>query len=105
VLEWSAEVMGDGFAGCHLVVGLGETEQEMIERIQKVRDLGARTHLFSFWPEEGSLMENEKPCPAPQYRRVQMAKIYYRHKYSRYEDMKFNEKRPSYRFWYKKGFV
>ena len=92
VLEWSAEVMGDGFAGCHLVVGLGETEQEMIERIQKVRDLGARTHLFSFWPEEGSLMENEKPCPAPQYRRVQMARYIIDNEYGRYEDMKFNEK-------------
>jgi biotin synthase-related radical SAM superfamily protein len=92
VLEWACEVMGDGYAGCHLVVGLGETEQEMIETIQKVRDLGARTHLFSFWPEEGSMMEKEKPCPAPQYRRVQFARYLIDNQIARYEDMKFNEK-------------
>jgi lipoyl synthase len=92
VLEWACEVMGDGYAGCHLVVGLGETEQEMIETIQKVRDLGARTHLFSFWPEEGSMMEKEKPCPAPQYRRVQFARYLIDNKIARYGDMKFNEK-------------
>jgi biotin synthase-related radical SAM superfamily protein len=92
VLEWACDVMGDGYVGCHLIVGLGETEQEMIETIQKVRDLGARTHLFSFWPEEGSMMEKEKPCPAPQYRRVQFARYLIDNKIARYEDMKFNEK-------------
>jgi len=92
VLEWACDVMGDGYVGCHLIVGLGETEQEMIETIQKVRDLGARTHLFSFWPEEGSMMEKEKPCPAPQHRRVQLARYLIDNKIARYEDMKFNEK-------------
>jgi len=92
VLEWCADVMGDGYAGCHLIVGLGETEQEMVETIQKVKDLGARTHLFSFWPEEGSLMEKEKPCPAPQYRRVQMARYLIDNDLSRYDYMEFNEK-------------
>ena len=92
VLEWACHVMGDGYAGCHLVVGLGESEQEMIETIQRVRDMVARTHLFSFWPEEGSMMEREKPCPAPQYRRVQFARYLIDNGLSRYEDMKFNEK-------------
>ncbi len=92
VLQWCAEVMGDGYVGCHLIVGLGETEREMVEIIQKVRDIGARTHLFSFYPEEGSLMEKEKPCPAPQYRRVQMARYLIDNGLSRYEDMKFNER-------------
>ncbi|MCS7083355.1 MAG: radical SAM protein [Aquificaceae bacterium] len=92
VLEWACSVMGDGHAGCHLVVGLGETEQEMIEAIQRVRDLGARTHLFSFWPEEGSMMEKERPCPAPQFRRVQMARYLIDNSISRYENMSFNER-------------
>ncbi len=92
VLEWCADVMGDGYAGCHLIVGLGETEREMVELIQRVRDLGARTHLFSFYPEEGSLMEKERPCPAPQYRRVQMARYLIDNSIARYEDMSFNER-------------
>jgi len=92
VLEWCADVMGEGRVGCHLIVGLGETEEEMVRTIQRVRDLGGRTHLFSFWPEEGSLMEKEKPCPAPQYRRVQMARYLIDAGLTRYENMEFNER-------------
>ena len=39
-LERSVEIMGPYKAGAHLIVGLGETEQEMIATIQRAHDLG-----------------------------------------------------------------
>lgn len=74
VLDWCVEVFGAGLAGAHLVVGLGETEREMIAAIQDVRDRGAETHLFSFHPEEGSRLQSVSPPPVGQYRRVQLAR-------------------------------
>ena len=38
VLERARPIFGEGNIGCHLIVGLGETEKEMIKAIQKVRD-------------------------------------------------------------------
>lgn len=54
--EEALEIFGKRKAGVHLIVGLGETEREMIETIQKAYDMGGCTHLFSFFPECNSLL-------------------------------------------------
>ncbi len=74
VLDWGVEVFGSRRAGCHLVVGLGETEEQMVGAIQEVRDRGGVTHLFSFFPEEGSPLATWPQPPLGQYRRVQLAR-------------------------------
>jgi biotin synthase len=68
------EIYGNGNAGVHLIVGLGENEKEMVEAIQRASDMGGRTHLFSFYPEQGSQMEEQPPAPIGQYRRIQLAR-------------------------------
>ncbi len=40
-VETAVGIFGRGMVGAHLVVGLGETEQEMVETIQKLHDAGA----------------------------------------------------------------
>ena len=67
-------IFGDGNAGSHFVAGMGETEEQMVAAIQKVRDLGGWTHLFSFFPEADSQMKDH-PMPAmDHYRRIQLAR-------------------------------
>lgn len=91
ILEEAVRVFGRYKVGVHLIVGLGETEQEMIATIQRAHDMGAHTHLFSFFPESGSLMENHPQPPYGQYRRVQLARYIINQGYGRYEQMDFNE--------------
>lgn len=67
-------VFGRYMAGIHLIVGLGETEQEMVQTIGRAYEMGAMTHLFSFFPEEGSLLQSRLQPPLGQYRRIQMAR-------------------------------
>ncbi len=74
VVRMAAEVFGEFYAGIHLIVGLGETEKEMVEAIQRGQDISAHTHLFSFFPEKGSPMENHPPPSLGQYRRIQLAR-------------------------------
>ena len=69
------EVFGRGRAGVHLIVGMGETEQEMCAAIQRARDLGGSTHLFSFFPEPGSPMAAHPRPTLSGYRRVQLARF------------------------------
>jgi biotin synthase len=90
-LTEAVSVFGKGKAGCHLIVGLGEEEREMVETIQQVKDLGAATHLFSFYPEEGSALQDRRPCPVGQFRRVQLARYLIDHNLSRAEKMCFDE--------------
>lgn len=89
VVKEAVAVFGTGMVGIHLVVGLGETEEEMVRTIQHAHDLGALTHLFSFYPEEGSRLEKASPPPIGQYRRVQLARYIINENLGRFEEMTF----------------
>jgi len=73
-LKEGIDVFGEGNAGTHFMAGMGETEKEMSVAIQKSRNMGGRTHLFSFFPETGSLLEKRSIPPMEQYRRIQLAR-------------------------------
>lgn len=73
-VEEAVQVFGRHNVGIHLIVGLAETEEEMIETIQRAYNIGALSHLFSFFPEEGSLMHQHRQPPIGSYRRVQLAR-------------------------------
>lgn len=90
VLEEAVTIFGKGKAGCHLIVGLGETEKEMVETIQRVKNLGARTQLFSFYPEAGSLLEDKSACDVSQYRRIQLSRYLIDHDLSTLDKMEFD---------------
>jgi lipoyl synthase len=90
-LEDCMDLFGRGNAGPHFMVGMGETEEEMCNAIQRARDLGATTHLFSFFPEIGSAMENHPQPPMDQYRRVQTARFLIDNDLSRAEKMSWDE--------------
>lgn len=89
-LDYSVSVFGKNKVGCHLVVGLGETEKEMVFRMQDVRNKGARSHLFSFYQEKGSKLDSHPQCPAGQFRRVQVARHIIDYDMGNAEDMKFD---------------
>jgi biotin synthase len=63
-----------GHIGTHLIVGLGETEREMVERIQGMVDLQVTVGLFAFTPVKGTRLEDQAPPSLSHYRRVQVAR-------------------------------
>jgi len=84
-------VFGKYNVGTHLIVGLGETEQEMARIIDDCFRMGALTHLFSFYPESGSALEN-RPQPAlDSYRRIQLARYLINEEGRGYSDFTFSE--------------
>lgn len=62
-----------GHGAVHLIVGLGESEQEMAETIQRMHDLGLTVGLFAFTPVRGTRLENASPPLISTYRRMQVA--------------------------------
>jgi len=79
-----------GHVAVHLIVGLGETEREMAEAIQRMHDLGAVVALFAFTPVWGTAMENVPPPPLPTYRRMQAVRHLIVHGLARFEDLAFD---------------
>ena len=79
-----------GRAAVHLIVGLGETEQEMAARIQWAHDLGAAVGLFAFTPVRGTHLADLPPPPLAAYRRMQMARWLIVHGLAGAEAMSFD---------------
>jgi len=75
VLKWAVEVFGKFKAGIHLIVGLGETEREAVQIIYNAHVLGAKTHLFSFYPETNTGLENLNLPELLVYRKIQIARF------------------------------
>ena len=68
------DVLGPGKAFVHLIVGLGETDREMVETMARAYDMGAEVSLFAFTPVKGTRLENAKPPSLERYRRIQLAR-------------------------------
>lgn len=90
-IEWAAEVFGPEKFGAHLICGMGETEKEILEAAQRITDLGGHNHMFAFFPERGSLMEDWDPVPRDQWRRVQLARFIIDYRGGRIDNMCFDE--------------
>ena len=60
--------------GVHLIVGLGETERDLVQLTQRLVDAGAVVALFAFTPVRGTAMEGVPPPALDIYRRCQAAR-------------------------------
>jgi biotin synthase len=91
-LKEAVEVFGKNQVYTHLIVGLGETEKEILETIQQCTDSGIYPSLFAFTPISGTVLENTPQPKIETYRRVQLARHLIIHGKTRIENMKFDNK-------------
>ena len=91
ILKKGLEVFGHNQVGAHLMVGMGETEQEMISLMGRLWKFGVVNHLFSFFAEEGSTLAERKQPPWSSYLRIQLARFLIEEGITISEDMAFDE--------------
>jgi biotin synthase len=56
------------------MVGIGETDSELVEIFFKLRECGALAHLFSFYPEPDSTMSLRIRPSLRRFRRIQLVR-------------------------------
>jgi biotin synthase-related radical SAM superfamily protein len=89
-LQEAVEVFGKGKISTHLIIGLGETENDAVSLIQRCVDMGVSPALFAFTPVRGTALE-KKPQPLIEvYRRIQLARYLIVNGHARSEDMRFD---------------
>ncbi len=89
-IEWAAEIFGPEKFGAHLIGGMGETEQEILTVCQRIKDMGGHNHMFAFFPERGSMMEDWPAVDRAQWRRVQLARFIIDYAGGSVRNMRFN---------------
>jgi biotin synthase-related radical SAM superfamily protein len=90
LLHMAIGIFGEGNVSTHLIVGLGETEREVVLAIQKSVDMGVLPALFAFTPVKGTALALNSQPALELYRRVQVARHLIVNKLARVEDMCFN---------------
>lgn len=91
ILAKAVDILGKNRVSTHLIVGLGEKEQEMVETIQKCVDMRVLPALFAFTPVPGTGLERRVSPEVATYRRIQLARWIIVGKLARFEDMKFGK--------------
>jgi biotin synthase len=90
ILMDARDIFGPQKFGVHIIVGMGETEYEVLNLVQQVVDLGGHNHMFCFFPEDGSLMDHLPATPRDQWRRVQLGRYLIDYRGARVEQMRFD---------------
>ncbi len=83
-------IFGKGNVSTHVIVGLGETEKEAAEIVQRCVDLGVLPAMFAFTPVRGTALEGCLPPKLESYRRVQLARYLIVNGKTRSTDMVFD---------------
>ncbi|HEV3362689.1 MAG TPA: radical SAM protein [Acidimicrobiia bacterium] len=74
VVNDAREIFGPWKVNCHTLVGLGETDRDLIDIFTRLRDREIFSYLFCFNPEPDSRMADHPKSPLRRWRRIQLAK-------------------------------
>ena len=91
ILEDARDIFGNKKFGAHIIVGMGESEYEVLSLVQRLVDMGGHSHMFCFFPERGSLMDHLPATPRDQWRRVQLGRYLIDYCDVRVEQMRFDD--------------
>jgi lipoyl synthase len=90
ILEQGLNIFGHPHVGVHLMVGMGETEKEMISLMDRLWGMGVVTHLFSFFAEDASTLADRPQPRWPSYLKIQLARYLIEEGIDSYENMTFD---------------
>ena len=74
VARLAQSMFGPWNVNCHVIVGLGETDRDLIRLFESLKRECISAYLFSFNPEAGTAMQDVPRQPITRHRRIQLAK-------------------------------
>ena len=91
MLNAALEIFGKGNVSTHVIIGLGETEKEATQIIQRCVDMTVLPALFAFTPVRGTTLEESSAPRLESYRRIQLARYLIVKKLTRCEAISFDK--------------
>jgi biotin synthase len=73
-MQSARDIFGPWTVSCHIIVGIGETDRELVELFARLRGQQLLAHLFSFYPEPGSAMGRRRRPSLVRWRRLQLVR-------------------------------
>ncbi|MFW9820102.1 MAG: radical SAM protein [Candidatus Thorarchaeota archaeon] len=89
-LHEALEIFSKGFVSTHIIIGLGETEKDVIELIEKLNNMGVVISLFAFTPIKGTKFENKPQPEIISFRKIQLGRFLIISEKKKLKDFTFN---------------
>ena len=89
-LQNALSVFGAGRTTTHIIIGLGETDEQAITLFQEFTDQGITIGLFPFTPISGTALAKQHRPSIKRYRRIQLAHFLIQNQLAHLDQMKFN---------------
>ncbi len=90
-IDDALKIFGINNVSTHVIVGLGETEEDVIRLIDRMYRKGVRVALFAFTPIKGTALENVSQPDLGSYRRIQLMRYLLERKLITIDDIFFND--------------
>lgn len=74
IIRAARRIFGPMKVNCHIIVGLGETDRDLVNLFYQLKSEQIAGYLFSFNPEPGTVMQDVPRAPIRRWRRVQLVK-------------------------------
>jgi lipoyl synthase len=91
IVRAARQIYGPMHVNCHIIVGLGETDRELVDLFYQLQEEQIAGYLFSFNPEPGTVMEDIARAPIHRWRRIQLVKFLIENHDLPREALEFNE--------------
>jgi biotin synthase len=75
IVRAARRLFGPMNVNCHVIVGLGETDRELVNLFYQLKSEQIAAYLFSFNPEPGTEMQDRSRAPIHRTRRIQLVKF------------------------------
>jgi biotin synthase len=82
-------VFGVGRTTTHIIIGLGETDEQVVNLFQVLTDQGITIGLFPFTPISGTALSKQQRPPIRRYRRIQLAHYLIQNQLAHIDQMEF----------------
>jgi biotin synthase len=92
MLRRAREIFPDWHVSTHLIIGLGETQREMVERINELKKLKILPGLFAFMPIKGTKLEDLSRPDVVDFRKIQLSRYLLIEKNKPMDDITYNQK-------------
>ncbi len=74
IVRAARDIYGPMKVNCHIIVGLGENDRELVDMFYQLKKEQIAGYLFSFNPEPGTVMQDLPRSPIHRMRRIQLVK-------------------------------
>jgi biotin synthase len=90
-LRYALEIFPEGSVTTHIIVGLGETEKDVLNLIKKLKHLKILVSLFAFTPIKGTRLDKLTQPELKKFRKIQLSRYLILEENKEIQDFAFSQ--------------